>query len=140
MGPWTLTLSLCAVLAAPTALADDHSSATRDAVMGHMRAVGQQDIDAYVAGYAEDGKIVTPSRVYAGRDEIREFASDWLAEFSGPDVAVEMQSMTFEGDTAIIVFSGETPDKIYDLGVETFVVSGGEIVTQTYVVDITPKQ
>ena len=63
-----------------------------------------------------------------------------MAELSGPDVRVDMHSMTFEGDTAIIVFSGETPYKIYDLGVETFVVSGGEIVTQTYVVDVTPKQ
>ena len=136
----TITCFACLTASSPAVLAEGHSDATRDAVMGHMRAVGQKDIDAYVAGYAEDGKIVTPSRVYAGRDEIREFASDWLAEFSGPDVAVEMQSMTFEGDTAIIVFSGETADKIYELGVETFVVSNGEIVTQTYVVDVTPKE
>ena len=119
--------------------AADHSAATRNVVMSHMRAVGQLDVDAYVAGYAEDAKIVTTSLVYSGHDGIREFAEAWFAEFSRPDVAIEMQSMIFEGDTAIVIFSADTPENVYDLGVETFFVAVGKIVTQTYVVDVSPK-
>ncbi len=100
-----------------------------------MSAVGPLGVDAYVAGYAEDAKVVTTSMVYSGHEEIREFAEAWFTEFARPDVAVEMQSVTFTGDTAIVIFSAETPEKVYDLGVETFFVADGKIVTQTYVVD-----
>lgn len=139
MKHWILaTLIWIAVAAAPAA-ADSHSDATQEVVMSHMRAVGQRDVNAYVDGYAEDAKIVTPSRVYSGHSEIREFAEAWLAEFSGPDVAVNIQSLTFEGDTAIVVFSADTAENVYEIGVETFLVSDGRIATQTYVVEVSPR-
>ena len=50
-----------------------------------------------------------------------------------------MQIVSVEGEYAYIVWSGETPDNIYELGTDTFVVREGKIVAQSFASKITPK-
>jgi len=44
-----------------------------------------------------------------------------------------------EGDYAYILWSAETPDNVYELGTDTFVVRDGKIMAQSFTGKITPK-
>lgn len=129
---------LAASLAGP-ALAGGHSEATRDVVMSHLRAVGALDLDAMVADYAEDATLLTASRVYSGTDEIRAFHQAYIDEFSQSGIATETEMMVFEGGTGLLVWSGESPENVYEYAADTFVVEDGKIVSHTFAAKVRAK-
>lgn len=127
-----------AALAVP-AQAGSHSTATKGVVMSHLRAFGALDIDAILANYSADAALITPQRVYVGPDEIRSFYEAQIAEFSQPDISMETDTLVFEGDTAFLVWSGESPDNVYEYVAVTYVVEGNEIASVTYGALTSPK-
>lgn len=118
-----------------SAIAED----ARDVVMKHLRGYGALDVDAMTAPFAEDAKIISPERVYSGRTEIREFMENMVAEFSQPGISNETHGMANEGNVFMLTWSAESPDNIYEFGVDTYLVEDGEIVLLTTAAKVTPK-
>ena len=50
-----------------------------------------------------------------------------------------MKQMSVEGSYAYILWTAETAENLYEMGTDTFVVSDGKIVAQSFAGKITPK-
>lgn len=112
---------------------------TEDVVMENLRGVGALDVDQIVATYSDDAMLLTPDKVYSGHDEIRGFYEGFVAEFSKPDITMNSDGMNIAGNTAVMVWSGESPDNVYEYAADTFIVDGDKIVSHSFVGKITPK-
>jgi hypothetical protein len=47
--------------------------------------------------------------------------------------------VSIDADSAYCIWSAETADNVYELGTDTLVVRGGQIVAQSYAGKITPR-
>jgi hypothetical protein len=51
-----------------------------------------------------------------------------------------MKLQSVEGDYAYLLWMAETADNVYELGTDTFVVSSGKIMLQSFAAKVTPKR
>jgi ketosteroid isomerase-like protein len=107
-------------------------------VRHHLQVfVEQQGLDAILDDYADDACFLSETRAYCGKPAIREFFEGFLAALPSQAVGqFTLRSLRVRGDVAYITWSAgpELP-----LGTDTFVVSGGRIVAQTFTM-VTPDR
>lgn len=100
--------------------------------MRHLQAFGQLDVDGIVADYAEDATVITADGVHSGKEEIRDFYEGLVGEFSQDGISMETQALVFEGKLAFLIWNGESPDNVYEVMTDTYLVEDGMIVSQTF--------
>jgi ketosteroid isomerase-like protein len=105
----------------------------------HLRCLGAGDLDGLLSDYAPDAVMFTQMGRHRGMDALKSVFTGLIGEFANPSSVFDMKLRTVEGDYAYIVWSGNTPNNIYELGSDTFVVRDGKIVMQSNVAKITPK-
>ena len=114
-------------------------AATEAAVSEHLRCFAACDVDGIVAGYSDDAAMHTLAGTVRGHDALRQAFTSVFAEFGDPGTSFEMKQQVYDGEIGFVVWSAETEDNVYDLGIDTFVVRDGKIVAQTYAAKVTPK-
>jgi ketosteroid isomerase-like protein len=109
----------------------DQSSVTEAVVRNHLQAfIEQQGIAAILDDYDEDARFLSEARVYDGKQEIREFFVGFIDALpAGAIDRFKLRSLRVDGELAYITWSAG--DDI-PLGTDTFVVSDGKIVSQTF--------
>ena len=113
---------------------------TQDVFNHHMEAFGAGDVDGILEDYAEDSVMISPDgTVLRGPEQIRPMVEQFIAEFGKPGASFDMGQTVIEGDVAYTTWTGETPDNVYELGSETYVISDGKIMAQTVALKATPK-
>jgi ketosteroid isomerase-like protein len=113
---------------------------TEAAVVQHLRCFQNSDVDGIVASYSEDAVMQSPFGTSRGHDALRQTFIAIFAEFGKPGTTFEMKHQSYDGEVGFVVWSAETQDNAYDLGVDTFVVRNGKIVAQTFAAKVTPKR
>jgi ketosteroid isomerase-like protein len=114
-----------------------YSGDTEAVVRHHLQAfVEQQGLDAILNDYADHACFLSEGRAYCGKPAIREFFEAFIAAL--PPQAIgqfTLRSLRVQGDVAYITWSAgpELP-----LGTDTFVVSKGRIVAQTFAMVTAP--
>lgn len=103
------------------------TEATASLLERHLKAFGARDVDAVMAAYADDSVLVIPTGVLQGREQIGDYYEALFAEFGKPGTAFKLLERTVVGNVAHIVWSGETPDNVYEYTAETFAVEDGKI-------------
>jgi ketosteroid isomerase-like protein len=114
-------------------------SSTQAVLDHHLQCFGAGDLDGIMSDFSPDAVVFTPTGPIRGIDAVRGLFTSFVAEFGKPDSAFDTKVQTVEGDHAYIVWTADTPDNIYELGSDTFVVRDGKIVMQSYVAKATPK-
>jgi len=116
---------------------DIKPSNTEAVVRKHLQAsLDQKGIAAIVNDYDDDARFISEGRTYHGRPEISDFFEDFMASL--PPQALDrfsLRSLRVEGNMAYITWSvgHEIP-----LGTDTFLVSNGKIVSQTFAMYAAP--
>ncbi len=114
-------------------------SATETVVRNHLEAfLEQKGVAAIVEDYHDDARFITEGRIYRGKPEIHDFFTGFLASL--PPGALErftLRSMWVDRDVAYITWC---VGRDIPLGTDTFVVDGGEIVSQTFAMCAAPAQ
>ncbi|MBM3237294.1 hypothetical protein FJZ31_13455 [Candidatus Poribacteria bacterium] len=105
---------------------------TEETLLHHLQAVGEGDIDAIMADYAEDAMLFTPNGALHGHDEIRALFEAMVAGVLPPGSSFEMSQQIIEGEIAYIVWSAESVNYSIPFGTDTFVIRDGKIMTQTF--------
>ena len=107
------------------------SSTTESVVGAHLQAfLQQQGIAAMLTDYAEGARLITEARIYQGKQEIHEFFTEFIAALpAGALDRFELISMRVDGNIAFITWRVGID---IPLGTDTFIVSDGQIVAQTY--------
>jgi len=112
---------------------------TKDVIDHHLKCFGELDLKGILSDYAPDAVIFTANGALRGVDAIRQLFQAMIAEFGKPGAAFHLKQQCIDGDHAYILWNAETADNIYELGTDTFVVSDGKIVVQSYTSKIAPK-
>jgi ketosteroid isomerase-like protein len=112
---------------------------TEEVLNHHLETFGKGDLKGVLSDYTDQSLLFTPKGVLHGPKEMKPLFEAMFAEFGKPGVTFKMMAQFVEGETAYIVWSAETPDNVYGVGTDTFVVRGGKIVTQTFAGKIDPK-
>ncbi len=105
----------------------------------HLQCFGEGDLDGILSDYAPEAVLFTPDGPLLGLAEIRPLFEAMFAEFGKPGATFEMKQMSVEGSYAYILWTAETAENLYEMGTDTFVVSDGKIVAQSFAGKITPK-
>jgi uncharacterized protein (TIGR02246 family) len=95
----------------------------------HASALMAGDAEEFVADYHDDAVIITPGGVLRGRDGVRGFFTDMLAQLPNPSLQVLTQ--TFEGDVLFLEWTAVSDKAQIRDGVDTFVFRGDRIGVQT---------
>jgi ketosteroid isomerase-like protein len=107
------------------------------AVRKHLDTFLQgQGADAIVSDYHEGARLYTEDHVFVGTSEIRRFFSRFLDALPpGTTERFQLKSLQSDGNIAFITWSvaGDIP-----LGVDTFVVEHGKIISQTFAMHAVP--
>jgi ketosteroid isomerase-like protein len=112
---------------------------TKDVIDHHLKCFGERDLQGILSDYAPDAVMFTANGALRGVDAIRPLFEAMIAEFAVPGATFHLKQQSIEGDHGYILWDAETADNVYELGTDTFVVSGGKIVTQSYTGKIAPK-
>ena len=113
---------------------------TEQVLQHHLKAFGDTNIQEFMADYASDAVLFTPSGPLKGHDAIRPAMEGVLAEFGKPGTEFSMKQQTVEGDHAYLVWTAETADNVYDLGTDSFVIRNGKIAAHFFAAKTTPKK
>jgi len=112
---------------------------TEETLNNHIYAFAQGDVTAIMADYAEDALFFTPDGVLRGKAEIRPLFERLLADFP-PGSEVELRQQLIEGETAYVVWSGESEQLKIPFATDTLLIRDGKIVVQTFAAQIEVKE
>ena len=112
---------------------------TKDVIDHHLKCFGERDLKGILSDYAPDAVMFTANGALRGVDAIRPLFQAMIAEFATLRATFHLKQQSIEGDHAYILWNAETADNVYELGTDTFVVSDGKIVAQSYTSKIAPK-
>jgi ubiquinone/menaquinone biosynthesis C-methylase UbiE len=104
---------------------------TEEIVNNHLQAFARGDVDGLMADYAEEAIFFTPEGVLHGRAEIRRLFEQLLADFP-PGSAVEITQQLIEGETAYLVWRGESGKLKIPFATDTLLIRDGKIHIQTF--------
>jgi len=111
---------------------------TEETLNNHIYAFAQGDLEALMADYAEEAIFFTPEGVLHGKAEIRPHFEQLLADFP-PGSAVEITQQLVEGETAYVVWYGESQKLNIPFATDTLLVRDGKIVIQSFAAQIKAK-
>lgn len=114
-------------------------ASTKDVIDHHLKSFGKSDLEGILSDYSPGVIFFTANGALRGIDEIRPLFQAMIAEFGKPGATFHLKQQSIEGDHAYILWNAETADNVYELGTDTFVVSDGKIVAQSYTSKIAPK-
>ena len=116
------------------------TTTTRKIVDHHLGAFFKRDLDGILSDYAPDAVLFTANGPLRGVGQIRPLFEALVAEFEKPGATFHLQTRSYDGDCAFIVWTAETADNVYELGTDTFLVRGGKIAVQSFAGRIVPKR
>jgi hypothetical protein len=119
---------------------NDIMVSTKDVLERHLKSFGARDLKAVLSDYAPDAVLFTPKGALKGADAIRPLFVALMTEFGRPGSVFEMKQVIIDGDSAYIVWTGDTADNVYELATDTFVVRNGKIAVQSFTAKTTPKR
>ena len=110
-----------------------------------MKFLAAGDIAGFIADYAADAAVFKPlgfagvGGIAKGLAEFRPVFSALFEEFAQPGARFDVRQREVEGNYAYIIWDAETANNIYDPGSDTYVISDGKIVFQSFAGRIVPK-
>lgn len=113
-------------------------SQTEEILNKHIYAFAQGDVAAIMADYAEEAVFFTPEGARRGQVEIRSMFEQLLTDFP-PGSAVELHQQIIEGETAYVVWSGESERLKIPFATDTLLVRDGKIVMQSFAAHVEAK-
>ena len=112
-------------------LSEAENVSTEATLARHLRAFAE-GIDAIMSDYTEDSVLFTQDAVFRGLGAIR-FFFDGVLTNAPPELVPAMRLVRQEiaGDVAFIIWNA---DPFIPLASDTFVIRGGKILAQSFVV------
>jgi hypothetical protein len=115
------------------------TATTQEVLTHHLSCFEKGDLAGIMSDYTATSRLFTPNGVLRGLEPIQELFVVFLKEFAQPGMSFEMLRQDVDGDTAYIIWKGETADNRYEIATDTFLVKEGKIATQTFAGKISPK-
>jgi hypothetical protein len=114
-------------------------STTQAVLDHHLQQLASANLDGLMSDYTDDSTLVMADAAYRGRDEIRGFFAQAVEMFAQPGAELVLRQTRVDGDTAIIVWDGDTPQVRVDFATDSFIIRDGKILVQTFAAKMVPK-
>lgn len=115
-------------------------NSTKEVIENHIRRFREGNLDGVLDDFSPDAILFTPVRPLRGKSEIQTLFQNLLTEFGKRGASDTVHTATFEGDSAYLIWSGESADNYYEFATDRFIVRDGKIVAQSFAAKITPKR
>jgi len=113
---------------------------TREILDHHLAAFFVYDIEGVLSDYDEDIVFFTANGPLNGRDAVRRFFEPLIEEFRQPASSFNLQKYFVSGNHGYILWDAETPDNVFEMATDTFVVRDGRIAAQSFSAVQRPKR
>jgi len=113
---------------------------TKEVIDRHLNAFFAYDVPGVLSDYGKDIVFFTANGPLNGVNAVRPLFETLIAEFKQPGSNFNLKQYSVEGNHGYIVWNAETPDNVYEMATDTFVVRDGRIVAQSYTASIRPKR
>ena len=120
-------------------MSDDLTHKTTDILNRQNLLFVKGDVDELMKDFSDQAVLFTPDGVLEGRDSIKKFYTEVTSNFLPPGSDFKISRQEVRGQTAYIVWSGESKNYRFPLGTDTFVMKDGKIIAQTFAAKIEPK-
>ena len=101
----------------------------------HLAAFNAGDLDAVLSDFGEQSVVITPGGVFEGKDQIRGFYQELIAEFGvidrGDSPGLIFDVLLLRHNMLFIVWHGESKLRKYQFASDTFICNGGKIERQS---------
>jgi ketosteroid isomerase-like protein len=112
---------------------------TEEVLDHHLDCFGRGDLDGILSDFSSTAVMFTPQGPLKGPAAMRPSFEAIFKEFGQAGTSFSLKHRSVDGDYAYILWSAETADNVYEMGSDTFVVKDGQIVAQSFAMQITPK-
>lgn len=103
---------------------------TKDVLMHHLTAFGNNDLEEILKDYTGQSEILTANGPLKGMEAIRGFFVDFFAAIpKGSDF--EMKQLTVTGPVGYVVWTSESASFKYLMGTDTFFIQDEKILFHT---------
>jgi len=113
---------------------------TKEILDHHLHAFFSYDVKGVMSDYGRDIVFFTADGPLNGVAAVRPLFETLVAEFKQPGSTFNMKQYVVDGDHGYIVWNAETPDNVYEMATDTFVVRNGRIVAQSFTASVRPKR
>jgi hypothetical protein len=111
---------------------------TKQVLDHHVETFQKNDLEGVMADYTDESILVTPDRTYKGLAEIRENFVDAYKALPVSGTTMTITKTVVVRDVAYIVWKAITPTLEFKYATDTFIITNGKIVSQTYAGDVAP--
>jgi ketosteroid isomerase-like protein len=98
----------------------------------HLNSFLHNDLELLMSDYNNDSVLVTQDTTYKGPVAIKSFFTGLVAHFPTQQSKFELDKLVIEGNMAFITWHAKTPTVEVTLGTDTFFITEGKIVQQTF--------
>ena len=112
---------------------------TSEVLAHHLKCFAARDLDGIMEDYSVDAVFFSPEGMLRGREAIRGVFEKLFGEFAKPGASIASKIRLVEGDYAFLGWTAETPDNVYELGSDTFVMQNGSIQMQAFTAKTTKR-
>ena len=107
-------------------------SVTEKVLKHHWDAFQAHDLEETMADYTEESVLITPDRTYTGLTEIRENFVNAFAAFPRDSATLTLDKSVVSKDVGYILWKASTPKFNLTYATDTFIITDGKILRQTY--------
>lgn len=104
-----------------------------ETVMHHLSSFQAGDMNAVMSDYTDNSKLITPTAVLSGRNEIRQFLTELSTHFPVGESVFNLEKFIVDENLAYIVWNAKTPTLEISLASDTFIIKEGKILKQTFI-------
>ena len=112
---------------------------TREILDHHLSSFFAYDVESVLSDYGKDVVFFTADGPLNGVDALRPMFEKLIDEFRQPGSRFDMKRLFVDGNHGYILWNAETPDNVYELATDTFVIRDGRIVAQSFTASVRPK-
>lgn len=111
---------------------------TKEVLDHHWATFQANDLEGVMADYTEESILITPDKTFKGLAEIRENFKVAFSLFPKDSTTMQLNKSVISQDVAYIIWSADAPKLDISFGTDTFIVSDGKIIRQTYAGMVAP--
>jgi hypothetical protein len=115
------------------------ANGTREVLMHHLTAFGENNIDEMMKDYSEESCLCLPDGKLTGLNSIRSFFIEVFKLFPAGKTQLDIKQMIIDNSRAYIAWSADSPVIAVPIGTDSFEIENGIIVWQTAAMHIISK-
>jgi len=107
-------------------------STQHSVIMRHLQAFRENNLQSVMEDYSDSAVFITQQTTYTGKTAIRGFFEELIIHFPPDHTNFTLHTLAACNNMVLIIWEASTPTLSVMMGTDTFILSEGKIVQQTF--------